>query len=777
MTVLARSQITIVVINDGPTGPTGKRMLTGMVHYQLSNASAPAKPSATSFNIATRVFSGLTANWAIDSPVYASGNANKYWYCTYTVEESASGSGTGTPIFGTVKQAIGFSGLVTFTGDQAVSDGTKTLSFGASGATKIDGGNIDTGTVSADRIDVDNLVVKQAVIGKIQEVASPTAAALDAAIKVGGRNYFVIQNIGIYRDGVINTARSINNNAPAVRMLHDGTFRFAENFVASIADGHYGDSVSVQGTTINIVGNPDGLVGNAIPVDAGSELLMYGKTSLSEIDIHYKYDNGDQQSISIETENQLFEHKFTVPEGATELVLGIGQYPYAAPYTLDRIMIIQGNKQIDYIASVEDVMRDVDLKNTQTEDRLQQFIEETNKSIADVNNTLQSKLVSAATRAAEAYALAKANLAEITAKAYADGKVTEEETRAIADATAKMNEAKGYAYDLIGQLQSDLEYLIDAFADGSTYLTGGLVLSQFVGVTDGSTPTPNVVAGMAGKNFVEEAGSPVDSPMIFAGANGPQSANGAKFRVYKDGRVYAIDIYVEGSLRSPFRKVEGYWEEDGGDDNVHDNVYIDAGGSWGTPFELLWDTSQSGRRRTIVVRGGGQTLSAPSGKYFFEDGLQKNALVLNNELADIIGYADNTGFLGWVVLSRNNITTSYKYGRNLRAMAVGRIYPTSGNVANASMYKTFDGSDLTIVNTGTGVWQITMPSGWFSGANSYILSLTPESDDASEEIWIKAFERTATSFKVRTETYAALNSTTVTRAFSFIIYNIEDWNR
>jgi hypothetical protein len=285
------------------------------------------------------------------------------------------------------------------------------------------------------------------------------------------------------------------------------------------------------------------------------------------------------------------------------------------------------------------------------------------------------------------------------------------------------------------------------------------------------------VAGMAGKNFVEEEGSPIDSPMIFAGANGPQSANGAKFRVYKDGRVYAIDIYVEGSLRSPFRKVEGYWEEDGGDDNVHDNVYIDAGGSWGTPFELLWDTSQSGRRRTIVVRGGGQTLSAPSGKYFFEDGLQKNALVLNNELADIIGYADNTGFLGWVVLSRNNITTSYKYGRNLRAMAVGRIYPTSGNVANASMYKTFDGSDLTIVNTGTGVWQITMPSGWFSGANSYILSLTPESDDASEEIWIKAFERTATSFKVRTETYAALNSTTVTRAFSFIIYNIEDWNR
>ncbi|MCU8031769.1 hypothetical protein L5M51_18715 [Shewanella sp. SM73] len=43
------------------------------------------------------------------------------------------------------------------------------------------------------------------------------------------------------------------------------------------------------------------------------------------------------------------------------------------------------------------------------------------------------------------YALAKANLAEVTAKAYADGKVTNEELRAIADAQAKADAAKNAA--------------------------------------------------------------------------------------------------------------------------------------------------------------------------------------------------------------------------------------------------------------------------------------------------------------------------------------------
>ena len=62
---------------------------------------------------------------------------------------------------GNVIQGIGFSGLVTFTGNQAVGDGNQSLSFGAQGTTTIDGGRITTGTIDAQRLNVGQINVTQ----------------------------------------------------------------------------------------------------------------------------------------------------------------------------------------------------------------------------------------------------------------------------------------------------------------------------------------------------------------------------------------------------------------------------------------------------------------------------------------------------------------------------------------------------------------------------------------------------------------------------------------
>ena len=132
---------------NGTNGTDGRRTTSGMVHYQLTSTSAPTAPSATSYNFSTGVFSGLTANWGTGAPTYASGNSNKYWYATYTVVETTAGGGTGTPTFGTPTQAIGFSGLVSFSGASGVSDGTNSLSFGVAGTTLINGSNISTGKI------------------------------------------------------------------------------------------------------------------------------------------------------------------------------------------------------------------------------------------------------------------------------------------------------------------------------------------------------------------------------------------------------------------------------------------------------------------------------------------------------------------------------------------------------------------------------------------------------------------------------------------------------
>ncbi len=91
-------------------------------------------------------------------------------------------------------------------------------------------------------------------------------------------------------------------------------------------------------------------------------------------------------------------------------VYGTGQKP-----TIKNIKIEKGNKATDWTPAPEDVTQEI------------------------VDASL------AAEAAAIEEAEAKANLAEIEAKAYADGIVSEEEQRAIADAQLKLDEAKTYA--------------------------------------------------------------------------------------------------------------------------------------------------------------------------------------------------------------------------------------------------------------------------------------------------------------------------------------------
>ena len=53
---------------NGTNGDTGDTIVTGRVYYQILQASSPSTPSASSYNVATGTFSGLTANWALTQP-------------------------------------------------------------------------------------------------------------------------------------------------------------------------------------------------------------------------------------------------------------------------------------------------------------------------------------------------------------------------------------------------------------------------------------------------------------------------------------------------------------------------------------------------------------------------------------------------------------------------------------------------------------------------------------------------------------------------------------
>jgi len=119
-----------------PAGATGSKTKSAFVYYQISQPSAPATPTASSYNFASNNFTSLTSNWATTPPT-ATGNG-EYWYSSYYVTETTSGGETGVPTFIAPAKSFAFTELVTFTNLASTT-----------GSTVINGGNITTGNIES----------------------------------------------------------------------------------------------------------------------------------------------------------------------------------------------------------------------------------------------------------------------------------------------------------------------------------------------------------------------------------------------------------------------------------------------------------------------------------------------------------------------------------------------------------------------------------------------------------------------------------------------------
>ena len=149
---------------------TGPRTATVQLHYSaaVTDGSTPTKPTTSNthtFNFATSTFGTIKTGWQHGAPTYASGNSNKYYYSFATITESSFG-GSQTITFGNTTQAIGFSGLVTFTSAGVLGDGNDTITpltshqdvssfmeaadvanhIGGANTSTIDGGKINAGS-------------------------------------------------------------------------------------------------------------------------------------------------------------------------------------------------------------------------------------------------------------------------------------------------------------------------------------------------------------------------------------------------------------------------------------------------------------------------------------------------------------------------------------------------------------------------------------------------------------------------------------------------------
>lgn len=239
------------------------------------------------------------------------------------------------------------------------------------------------------------------------------------------------------------------------------------------------------------------------------------------------------------------------------------------------------------------------------------------------------------------------------------------------------------------------------------------------------------------------------------------------------------DVLLQGSLRNPFVQ-----ETDsivvGGKQSTHDNVAtISVGGGWITNGNLEWDVKQSGRRMCITnYRWGSQysqgtiEYTAPTGKYFYENGISKNYLRLSRECVELIGYGASTQFYGWIVLNRINLMTESRYGRKLNALAMGIV--TGSSSETSISYKTFDGTTMSVSRTGVGQYRVNFSSTWFNSANDCIAIVTGLGySQGSSEAPIKAtvIGRYSSYITVNTSDDASRND----GSFMFIILNINDW--
>lgn len=311
-----------------------------------------------------------------------------------------------------------------------------------------------------------------------------------------------------------------------------------------------------------------------------------------------------------------------------------------------------------------------------------------------------------------------------------------------------------------------MDFLNNAFRIGNdkTYIDWNASVANVLSMKNATIQ----IANTAGQTMIYFSG--VDGSGQLAKGNitwdsaGNIKANGGTF----------TDILIQGSLRSPFVR-----ETDsiviGGKQSTHDNVVpIASGGVWVTVGTLEWGVEQSGRRMCIAnyrwgseITTGSIEYSAPSGKYFYEDGTQKKAISLSRECVELMGYGTSTQFYGWIVLNRINLMTTSKYGRKLNVLAQGIV---TGYSSGASIsYKSYDNaSTLSVSRQGTGKYRVNFPSNWGLITGSYIVMMTGYGSGLMKATLLEA----GTSYFIAE---VSDDSSANDGSFMFQIINLNDW--
>ena len=220
-------------------------------------------------------------------------------------------------------QSLGFTGLVTFTSNTAtlvsVSDGSQTISFGSQGTTKIDGGNISTGTIQAQRISLN--------ASQVGALPSNTTAAQIGAQTPSGTTTQIQQQAVVYTQrytqitpsglGVYTTGQTYSTSQAYSTTQANNTFRTSAQVTAAIQAQAPGlapvQSVNGQTGAVSGIGGDDL---SATDVSAGKIVLTSGTLKFTDSTSTAQY----QPSNSIVLDTTSGNNSIRIYDGTTERV-------------------------------------------------------------------------------------------------------------------------------------------------------------------------------------------------------------------------------------------------------------------------------------------------------------------------------------------------------------------------------------------------------------------------------------------------------------------------
>lgn len=243
------------------------------------------------------------------------------------------------------------------------------------------------------------------------------------------------------------------------------------------------------------------------------------------------------------------------------------------------------------------------------------------------------------------------------------------------------------------------------------------------------------------------------------------------------------DVLINGSYRNSFR--DGYYSigESGGITvgtlGLQKNNHVIITGSsagWIQSFNVPFTADYNGFPAIILNEDYNNSKSigmieatAPSGKFFYENGKQSNKLsIYPKQGVEMIGLGEGNNFKGWLIKNRFSTTsTTYSTGFPFVVMY-------SGLVENGTLkrYMGYDTCKLTSERIGQGYYRVyfSVP---FSSISNYTVMLTgiKYSSDKANQVYASLVYQGLDYFEVKT----ADDDSTNDGSFNFLVINTNRW--